>query len=112
MVDHLVHIGLVERIGRGRASRVILSRGMYRYLGEPGSYTRYRGLDRETNKQMILKHVEHCGAAGASLAEFREVLPQLTLSQIRHLVSELRDAGLIHRAGWANQSRWHSTAWV
>ncbi len=59
-VRHLVQIGLIERVGTGRASKLILSRGMYLTLGEPGTYTRYVGLDRETNKQLIIKHMDLC----------------------------------------------------
>lgn len=106
LVFHLINIGLVERVGRGKQNRLILSRGMYRYLGQPGTYTRYAGLDRETHKQLILKHIKNSGIQGASLSEFRQVLPQLTDPQIRHLVDELRDAGLIIRRGWANTARW------
>jgi ATP-dependent DNA helicase RecG len=106
IVRHLIDIGLVERVGRGKSGRLILSRGMYGYLGEPGSYKRYKGLDRETNKELLLKHIRTCGKQGANLFEFRQVLPQLTDGQIRYLVDELRKDGLVIRIGWANTSRW------
>lgn len=109
LVEHLVNIGLVERVGKGKQSKLILSRGMYRYLGEPGSYTRYTGLDRETNKQLLLKHVRSSGPRGASLAEFRQVLPQLTEAQVRHLVAELKDEGSVRRSGWANSAKWFAS---
>jgi len=106
LTNHLIDIGLVERVGKGKQSRLLLSRGMYGYLGKPGSYTRYRGLDRETNKQLLLKHIKSCGPNGASLSEFRQVLPQLTDDQVRHLVSELRRDRLVEREGWANSAKW------
>ncbi len=106
LVRRLIEVGLVERVGRGKHSRLILSRGMYSYLGEAGSYTRYKGLDRETNKQLLLKHIASSGKRGARLSEFRQVLPQLTDPQIRYLVSELRKQGKVQRMGWANQSSW------
>ncbi len=106
LVTHLLHIGLIEQVGRGKQNRLILSRGMYRYLGQPGTYTRYAGLDRETHKQLILKHIKDTGTKGASLSEFRQVLPQLTDPQIRQMVYELRRAGLITVQGRANAARW------
>jgi ATP-dependent DNA helicase RecG len=105
-VRYLIQIGLLERVGKGRGSKVILSRGMYRALGEAGTYTRYSGLDKETNKQLIIKHIRTCGRRGATLHEFRQVLPQLTDPQIRHLVYDLRDAGEIQLVGWAKNARW------
>ena len=84
----------------------ILSRGMYRVLGEPGTYTRYVGLDKETNKQLIVKHIKTCGKRGAALKELRQVLPQLTDPQIRHLVYELRAETKIELEGWAKNARW------
>lgn len=109
LAHHLIDIGLVEQVGRGKQSRLILSRGMYGYLGRPGSYTRYRGLDRETNKQLLLQHIKTSGQRGASLSEFRQVLPQLTDGQVRHLVYELRDEGVVARSGWANSAKWVAT---
>lgn len=98
-VRHLIQLGLVERIGKGRANKLILSRGMYKALGEPGTYTRYAGLDKETNKQLIMKHIATCGPPGAALPEFLQVLPQLTDPQIRYLVYELRAEGKIELQG-------------
>jgi len=106
LTNHLIDIGLVERVGRGKQSRLLLSRGMYGFLGKPGAYTRYTGLDRETNKQLLLKHIRSSGQHGASLSEFRQVLPQLTDAQVRHLVSELKEEGLVDRLGWANSAKW------
>jgi ATP-dependent DNA helicase RecG len=107
LVDHLIAIGLLERVGKGRQRHLVLSRGMYRYLGEPGTYTRYAGLDRETNKELILKHIRDSGGRGAALSEFRQVLPQLTEPQVRHMVYELRDEGKVRLVGWSGSARWH-----
>ncbi|MCW3098027.1 MAG: putative transcriptional regulator [Chthonomonadaceae bacterium] len=105
-VRHLIQLGLLERIGKGRASKVILSRGMYTALGEPGAYTRYAGLDRETKKQLILQHIKTSGKQGAALKEFRQVLPQLTQMQVRHLVYELRLERKIELEGRTKNARW------
>lgn len=106
LVKYLIKIGLLERHGRGRGSRISLSRGMYRVLGEAGVHTRVEGLDRETNKELLLKHARQSGAIGASLEEFRQVLPSLTSSQVRHMVYELRDEGKLRSIGRTRGSKW------
>lgn len=106
LVPHLVEIGLVERRRGGRKSPLILSRGMYRYLGEAGIYTRERGLARETNKELLKKCVADCGTMGASLTEFRQALHTLEERAIRELVYELRNEGAIVLRGRAKSARW------
>lgn len=108
LVKHLIDIGLLERRGRGRASKVMLSRGMYRVLGEPGIHTRVEGLDRETNKALLLKHAVKSGKAGANLDEFRQVLPSLSNDQVRHMVYELRDEGKLTNIGQGRGTRWYA----
>jgi ATP-dependent DNA helicase RecG len=106
LVRHLIDIGLLERQGRGKASTLILSRGMYRALGEAGIHTRVEGLDRETNKALLLKHAIRSGPSGATLEEFRQVLPSLSNDQIRHMVYELGDEHKLRNVGRARGTRW------
>ena len=56
-VGHLLEQGIIERVGRGRGVRLMLSQRFYRHIGKGGVYTRKRGLDRETNKELLLKHI-------------------------------------------------------
>ena len=57
-VKGLVDAGVVERSGRGK---VILSRKFYAFLGEKGVHTRKKGLDRETEKELLLRHITSAG---------------------------------------------------
>lgn len=95
----LVTAGAVESIGRGRGTRYILARGLYAALGSKGIYTRRKGLDRETNKALLLKHIQDNAKTGAHMAEFRQVLPALGRSQIQVLLRELREEGAVHSVG-------------
>jgi len=104
-VPHLVGIGLVERRG-GRKAHLSLSRGMYLYLGEVGVYTREHGLAKETYKELLKKCISNSGRRGASLTEFRQVLPSLGDRAIRELVYELREAGEVVVIGHAKSARW------
>lgn len=98
--------GVLERVGRGRGVRYLLSRRFYQTLGRPGAYTRQRGLDRDTNKALLLKHLERAGSVGAALAELQEVLPGLSRSQVQGLLRELRDEGRVRLEGERRWARW------
>ncbi|MCE5306440.1 MAG: putative DNA binding domain-containing protein [Acidobacteriales bacterium] len=95
-VPHLLEEGIIERIGRGRGAQLILSRGLYRFMGKSGVYTRQRGLDRETNKMLLLRHIERNAADGSGLAELQQVLPALSRFQVQKLIQELKSEGRIH----------------
>jgi ATP-dependent DNA helicase RecG len=94
-LPHLLEQGVIERIGRGRGSRLIFSRGLYGYLGKAGSYTRQKGLDRETNKALLLKHIRANFAIGSALPELQQVLPALSRDQVKKLLQELKSEGAI-----------------
>ncbi len=102
----LIAAGAVESIGRGRGTRYILARGLYAALGRKGHYTRKKGLDRATNKELLLKHIRDNATSGAQMEEFRQVLPALSRSQIQVLLRELRAQGLIHSVGKTKAARW------
>jgi ATP-dependent DNA helicase RecG len=106
----LISAGAVESIGRGRGTRYILARGLYAALGGKGVYTRKKGLDRGTNKALLLKHIQDNAASGAQLKEFRQVLPALSRSQIQVLLRELRGEGSIHKVGVTNAAHWYPGA--
>ena len=108
-LPHLAELDVVEPVGRGRGARYILSRQLYEHLGEKGTYTRKRGLDRETNKALLLKHITDNTEAGTPLGELRQVLPSLSADQIQWLLQELREAGKIHIKGQRRWARWHLT---
>lgn len=107
-VAPLLEQGIIERLGRGRGARLLLSRRFYRHLGKAGVYTRKRGLDRETNKALLIRHIKDCGDQGAPLAEFVQVLPGLSRRQIQNLLKELRDEGRVRIRGSKRGSRWIS----
>lgn len=106
-IPALIDAGLVERVGRGRGVRYILSRGLYAAIGRRGAYTRVRGLDRETNKQLLLRHIRDNDHEGSPLSELRQVLPALTGPQVQSLLRELRDEGRIRVVGQRRWARWH-----
>lgn len=105
-VDHLVDLGVVERIGRGRGRRLLLSRRFYRFLGKSGEYTRKRGLDRDTNKALVLRHLQDCGDAGCQIAEIQQVLPSQSRDYLKRLLAELRRDRQVRLVGDRRAARW------
>ena len=102
----LVNAGVVESIGRGRGTRYILSQSLHTHLGQKGEYTRRKGLDRETNKELLLKHITGSAQEGAKFEEFQQVLPALSRQQIATLLRELRATRKIHNLGVRKVARW------
>ncbi len=106
-VEHLLEQGIIERVGRGRGVRLLLSQRFYRHIGKAGVYTRKRGLDRETNKELLLKHIQDNQDEGSPLRELVQVLPALSYFQVQKLLQDLRRQGQIRRVGNTNASRWY-----
>ena len=105
-VPGLIEAGLIERQGRGKGASLFLSRGFYAALGKKGAYTRKKGLDHETNKELLLRHLRDAGATGAAMSEFLQVLPALTRDQVRGLMAELRSENRAVLVSKRAASRW------
>ncbi|MEI6421766.1 MAG: ATP-binding protein, partial [Lentisphaerota bacterium] len=103
-LPRLLDIGIVERAGK---NRFILGRKFYAAVGRKGTYTRKKGLDRETNKALLLKHIEHCGKEGAKLADLMEVLPSETRNTVQKMLYELKGAGKVKLAGRTSAGKWY-----
>jgi ATP-dependent DNA helicase RecG len=105
-VQKLLEEGIIERVGRGRGTRYLLSRRFYRFLGKGGVYTRRRGLDRGTNKALLLRHIEDSVPSGTRLKELQQVLPALSRHQVQTLLRELKRDGRIIVRGMTKAARW------
>lgn len=103
----LIAVGAVESIGRGKGTKYMLSRSFHAVLGAKGVYTRKKGLDRDTNKALLLKHIQDNKGTGAQMEELRQVLPALPRSQIQVLLRELRNEQAIHIVGVTKGARWY-----
>ncbi|MFH1723225.1 MAG: ATP-binding protein [Elusimicrobiota bacterium] len=103
----LAHLGVIEVAGKGRGTRYLLSRRYYAGIGKKGVYTRKRGLDRETNKELLLKHIRENAADGSRLMELTQILPALSRAQVQSLLRELKREGKIHYRGFTRAARWY-----
>jgi len=103
-LNRLIELGLIQRLARGK---YILSRSYYSSTGKSGVHTRKLGLDRETNKELLMKHLKLQGDAGAKLADLLQVLPELPRGQVQVLLREMRAAERIHCIGNTSAARWY-----
>jgi len=102
-VSHLLDLGVIERVARGR---FILGRRYYAAVGKKGVYTRKRGLDRGTNKELLLKHIRENSKSGSRLDELLQVLPSLSRYQVQSLVRQLKQEELIRVEGVTRSGKW------
>lgn len=102
-LEVLRNIGAIEKIGR----KYILSRQFYRFVGKKGVYTRKRGLDHETNKALLLRHIRDNRVAGSRLSELKEVLPALSHNQLQKLLAEMKREGSIYVVGRTRAALWY-----
>ena len=104
----LIQAGAVESAGRGRGVKYILARGLYAALGGKGTYTRKKGLDRATNKALLLQHIRENAATGSQMKEFLDVLPAVGgRDVIGALLRELRREETIRLVGVKKMARWY-----
>jgi len=101
-VKKLINFGVIEKVGK----RYVLAKRYYSMVGRKGVYTRRKGLDRDTNKQLLLKHITENNSDGCKMAELQQVLPGQGRSQIQVLLRELRSSGQIHCIGHTSAGKW------
>jgi ATP-dependent DNA helicase RecG len=102
-LKNLLEFGAIERTGR---NRYVLAKRFYSIIGKKGVYTRKKGLDRETNKQLILKHIRDNAKEGTKVEELYQILPGHSRGQMQALLRELRESALIQCIGVKKGARW------
>ncbi len=105
-LPHLIDLGIVERVGKGKGVRYNLCQQYYELAKQSGVYTRKRGLDKETNKELLLKHIRSNKRKGSKLADLCQVLPALSRAQVQNLLRELKKQGKVELQGKTNRSLW------
>ncbi len=102
-IPHLLELGVIERVSRGK---FILGRKYYASAGKKGVYTRKRGLDKDTNKALLLKHIRDNAESGSRFDELQQVLPSLSRSQVQRFLRQLKEDGDIRVEGVTKSARW------
>ena len=99
----LLDMGILERAGR---NKYVLARSLYAAIGKSGVHTRLVGLDRETNKELLLRHIGKNGKRGTPLSELRQVLPGHSKDQIQTLMKELKADKKVTSSGRTRAAKW------
>lgn len=94
LLENLENIGVVEKINN---KKYILSKQYYASINRKGLYTRRKGLDKETNKKLIIKHLEHYKRG--YMNEFMEALKNIPKSTINAYLKELKKEGIVELKG-------------
>lgn len=102
----LRELGIVEHVGR---SKYVLARNLYAVAGKADVHTRIVGLDRDTNKELLLKHIRKNGERGTPFRELQQVLPGHSRNQIQVLMRELSAEGRIYCTGKTKAAKWFAT---
>jgi ATP-dependent DNA helicase RecG len=102
-VQSLIDLGALERVAR---NKLVLAKRFYAMKGKAGEYTRRKGLDRDTRKELLKKHIAEAGAEGAPFDELAQVLPEASRNDLKVLLRELKASGQVHVRGVKRGARW------
>lgn len=85
---------------------VLAARRFYIASGQRGLYTRRKGLDREQNKDLLLKHLQDAFPEGCAMNELQQVVPALSRAFVKRPLDELRREGKVRLDSRKRWSRW------
>lgn len=103
-IQRFLESGIVEKIGRTRGVRYILSHNYYKSRGKTGIHTKLAGLSRDTKKQLIINHLSK--NKEAIMDDFKQAFPDITQQDISNLLQELKRQGKIKAEGTKRWARW------
>lgn len=97
--NKFLKLGIIEKVGRGRGMKYILSNQFYAFLDKKGEYTRKKWLEKEQQKEVLLRFFKQ--HKKGRMQDLRDVLFEGRLSnqQINSLLGELRDEGEVYFEG-------------
>jgi len=94
-INNLLDLGLIESPSRGK---YILSKQYYRRIDKKGEYTRKSGLDKETNKLLIIDHLKKWKKG--YMHEFKDVFRgEIPKGRINSYLDELKKEEKIELIG-------------
>lgn len=100
--EKFVNLGIVEKTGRGRGVRYILSRRYYEHTNSKGKYARIVGLPREVRRSIIVEYLKKNHMV--KNAELQDAMPDVTPGEISSILKGMRRDGIIEYVG--KSPRW------
>lgn len=98
----LVEQGVLEKVGK----KLIFSRRYYEMKGLAGVHTRKRGLGKEADLQLLLKHIRSCAPRGCALSELQQVLPHVGARTVSKYLEDLKRRGDATVVGKTRGAKW------
>lgn len=101
--DKFLELGLIEKVGRTKGAKYILSHQYYTYSGKAGVHTRLTGISREQKKELILNHIHRNGKG-----YIRDLIDALNIERkdVNNLLVELKKVGKIDFVGSKKSGHW------
>ena len=99
-----LNLGIIEKVGRTKGIRYILSHKYYMYEDKIGIHTRLVGLSRDQKKELILNHLKR--NKKGFFKDFKEALYDLKDSDIKNLLQELKKEGKVIHVGSRKAGYW------
>ena len=88
-IDYFYKIDIIEKVGKSRGQRYILSKNFYEFIDKKSEYTRKKWLSKEQQKQVLLNYFTQHKKGRKN--DFRELFEyKLTDRQIDILLNKLR----------------------
>jgi ATP-dependent DNA helicase RecG len=101
--ERFLHLGIIEKVGRTKDARYILSHNFYSHQGHVGFHTKLSGISREKYKELIIRHLEK---NKGYLHDLEEALPELKPRDITNLLQELKNDEKIEHHGSKKTGFW------
>jgi len=102
--DKFLEYGIIEPVGKTRGRQYILSHRYYVLEGKTGLYTRLKGIPREKQKELIIRHLMK--NKKGIMKDFQDIFPELKPMDISNLLRELKKEGKIRHMGPRNTGYW------
>ena len=103
-IPRLIELGVLERVDR---NRFIVAQKYYQSIGQPGKYTRLRGISDKMSRELLCQHMRNENNKGVPLVEFSQVLPACSSRKIQRLLNALAKEGLIRVVGKTKGAKWY-----
>lgn len=94
IIKELEDLELIERVNK---NNFILSKKYYEDMNKKGEYTRLKGLSKDENKMLLLKHLEIYSKG--YMEEFKQVLNNCSIKTIQYYLQELKNEEKIELVG-------------
>ena len=101
--DKFLEMGIVERIGKTKGAKYILSHTYYAHEGKVGIHTKLTGLSRDKYKELIIKHLKKNKGYRPDLMD---VFSELDPMDVSNLLQELKRENKIKFKGPSKTGYW------